>query len=135
MSKIPKTTFPNNNNKNNPHQDPTHMQNYKIKQNNQNSSTTNSPNNKSTHSTIIHHNNTLPTTAKITTIIDQIKIGPNIMKQKNMEIAKYASNINSASSKYTQLLRQYCINKNNNKIKTSTNKSKQIKTSSRQVLI
>ena len=111
------------------------MQNYTINQNNQNSSTTNSPNNKSTHPTIIHHNNTLPTTAKITTIIDQIKIGPNIMKQKNMETGKYASNINSASSKYTQLLRQYRINKNNNKIETPTNKSKQIKTSSRQVLI
>ena len=134
ISKIPKTTFPHTKN-NSPHQDPTHMQNYKINQNNQHSSTTNSPNTKSTHPATIHHNNTLPNTAKITTIIDQIKIGPNIMKQKNMETGKYASNINSASSKYTQLLRQYCINKNNNKIETPTNKSKQIKTSSRQVLI
>ena len=41
-----------------------------------------------------HH----PTTATITTIIDQIKIGPNIMKQKNIKTGKYASNITSASS-------------------------------------
>ena len=76
------------------------MQNYTINQNNQNSSTKKYfPHNKSTHPTIIHHNNKFPTTAKITTIIDQIKMGPNIMKQKNMETGKYKSNITSASSK------------------------------------
>ena len=74
------------------------MQNYTINQNNQNSSITNFQHNKFTHPTIIHHNNIFPTTAKITTIIDQIKIGPNIMKQKNIKTGKYASNINSASS-------------------------------------
>ena len=54
------------------------------------------------------------------------------MKETNMETGKYASNKNSASSKYPQLLRQYRINKNNNKIETPTNTSKQINTSSRQ---
>ena len=81
ISKITKTTFPHTFH-NSPHQDPIHMQNYTIDQNNQNSSITNFPHNKSTHPTIIHHNNIFPTTAKITTIIDQIKIGPIIMRQK-----------------------------------------------------
>ena len=54
------------------------------------------------------------------------------MKQKNMETGKYAPNINSVSSKYTQLLRQYRINKHNNKIGTPTNTSTKINTSSRQ---
>ena len=100
ISKITKTTFPHTKH-NSPYQDPIYMQNYIINQNNQNSSKKNFPHTKSTHPTIIHHNNTFPTTAKITTICDQLNIGLNIMKQKNMETSKYASNINSTSSKYS----------------------------------
>ena len=98
ISNITKTTFPHTKH-NSPHQGPINMQNYTINQNNQNSTTTNFPHNKSTHSTIIHHNNTFFATAKFTTIIDQIKIGPTIMKKNNMETGKYKSNITSASSK------------------------------------
>ena len=53
------------------------------------------------------------------------------MKQKHMETGKYQSNITSASSKYTQLLRQHCPSKNKDKIATPTHTSKKITMSSR----
>ena len=121
ISKITKTNFPYTKHKTQ-NQDPINIQNY----------TNNFPNNKSTAPTTIYYDNTLPAKSKYPMTLDQTKIGPNIMKQKNMETSKYKSNINSDSSKYTQLLRQHHISKHNDNIATPTHKSKQITTSSRE---
>ena len=83
------------------------------------------------HTTLtkIYYDNTIPAKPQYPSKLDPAKIGPNIMKQKNMETGTYKSNI--PSNKYTQLLRQHHSNKQNSDIATPTHISKQLTTSYR----